>query len=238
MCEEDHYTKDCSRRSKVNWILKGTPTILKEPFPSQQTQLVDQQHSSTSSSSQVFMMQGSSRISIATRTKDYQTSKKQMVKKEVTDIPSTSTLSSFGPLHIEHPNNEFVIRPPPKGVLQKSSYNLNARVAQHYNIVEDLAQAPLAMSALEVLQTCPTQHKSFLFAIGFIDPADLSLITFDLENHIPHLPHHIIFFIQVIIKGKMIHQVFINEGASTYIMYVLCWKAIDSPSLNHSSNTL
>jgi len=41
---------------------------------------------------------------------------------------------------------------PPKGVLQKSSYNLNARAAQHYSIVKDLAQVPLMMSALEILQ--------------------------------------------------------------------------------------
>jgi len=47
--EEDHYTKDCPRRSEVNCLLKGTPAILKEHFPSQQTQLVDQPQSSASS---------------------------------------------------------------------------------------------------------------------------------------------------------------------------------------------
>lgn len=81
---------------------------------------------------------------------------KKMMKKEVVDTPSTSNPSSSGPLHIEHPNSESVIRPCPKGVLQKSSFNLNVRVAQHYNIVEDLAQAPSVMSALEVLQSYPT----------------------------------------------------------------------------------
>jgi len=38
------------------------------------------------------------------------------------------------------------------------------------------------MSALEVLQTCPTQWKSLLSVIGAIDPTDSSLITFDIEN--------------------------------------------------------
>ena len=33
--EEDHYTKDCPQRSKVSRLLKWTPAILKEPFPSQ-----------------------------------------------------------------------------------------------------------------------------------------------------------------------------------------------------------
>ena len=32
--EEDHYTKDCPRHSKVKYLLKGTPIALKEPFPS------------------------------------------------------------------------------------------------------------------------------------------------------------------------------------------------------------
>jgi len=68
-----------------------------------------------------------------------------------TEVPSSVPPSSLGLLHIEQPSTEAVIRPPPKGVLRKSSYNPNARAAQHYSIVEDLAQAPLAMSALEVL---------------------------------------------------------------------------------------
>ena len=36
--DEDHYTKDCPRRSEVSQLLKGskgTPVVLKEPFPSQ-----------------------------------------------------------------------------------------------------------------------------------------------------------------------------------------------------------
>ena len=44
-----------------------------------------------------------------------------------------------GPLEIERPSAEPVVQPPSKGVLRKSSYNPNARDAQHYNIVEDLA---------------------------------------------------------------------------------------------------
>lgn len=79
-----------------------------------------------------------------------------MMEKEATDAPSTSTPSSFGPLHIKHPNSESAIRPPLKGVLRKSSFNLNARATQHYNIIEDLAHAPSMMFALEILQSCPT----------------------------------------------------------------------------------
>lgn len=71
------------------------------------------------------------------------------------EVPSNVPSSSSDPLHIERPSNESVIRPPTKGVLHKYSYNPIARAAQHYSIVEDLTQAPSAMSALEVLYRCP-----------------------------------------------------------------------------------
>ena len=94
------------------------------------------------------------------------------------------------------------------------------------------------MSALEVLQSCPSQRKSLLSAIGGIDPADSDLITFDLRSHTPRLPHQIAFLIQVIINSKMIHRTVIDEGASTCIMYVAYWKAIGSPTLSQSPTTL
>jgi hypothetical protein len=83
--------------------------------------------------------------------------------------------------------------PPPKGVIQKLAFNPHVHATQNYNIVEDLAQAPSAMSALEVLQSCPMQHKALLKAISGIDPTDTNLIIFDLEDHIPRLPPQIAF---------------------------------------------
>ena len=67
-------------------------------------------------------------------------------------------------------------------------HNFNTRVAQHYSMFEDLAQAPCAMSALEVLQSYPTQRKALLSTIGGVDPSDLSLISFDSDNCEPRLP--------------------------------------------------
>jgi hypothetical protein len=128
--------------------------------------------------------------------------------------------------------------PPPKGVIQKSAFNTHARVAQNYNIVEDLAQAPSAMSALEVLQTCPTQRKALLKDIGGIDPTDMNLIVFDLDDHIPRLPPQIAFQIQVVVSDKNIYRIVIDKGSSMCVMSFACWKAIGSPSLNESQNTL
>ena len=117
-------------------------------------------------------------------------------------------------------------------------YDPNARATQHYNIVEDLAQAPSSMSALETLQSYPSQQKSLLSAIRGIDPTDSNLIYFDVENHVLCLPHRIPFLIKVIINENTIHRTVIDEGGSTYIMSITCCKAIGSPALNQSPNTL
>ena len=92
-------------------------------------------------------MNGSASVSIATRSK-YYTESRQTAGKEIADGPP---LLASGPLQIERPSTEPVVRPPSKGLLRKSSYNPNAHASQHYSIVEDLAQAPFAMFALEVL---------------------------------------------------------------------------------------
>ena len=100
------------------------------------------------------MMNGYTSFSITTRSKDY-TGSRQATGKEIANCPPPPPVT--GPLEIERVNAEFVVRPPSKGVLRKSSYNPNARATHHYNIVEDLAQAPSAMSTLEVLQSCLSQ---------------------------------------------------------------------------------
>ena len=60
-----------------------------------------------------------------------------MAGKEIANGPPPSPAS--GPLQIERPSTEPVVRPHSKGVLRKFSYNLNTHAAQYYSIVEDLA---------------------------------------------------------------------------------------------------
>ena len=78
---------------------------------------------------------------------------------------------------------------PPKSTLRKAVFNPNARAAQFYNVVEDLAQAPCAMSTLEVLQSCPTQRKNLLTTLGVVDLDNTNLIHFNVENYKPTLPN-------------------------------------------------
>ena len=76
------------------------------------------------------------------------------------------------------------------------------------------------MSALEVLQSCPIQWKALMKAIGGIDPTDMNLIIFDLEDHIPRLPPQLAFQIQVIVSHKNICRTIIDEGALTCVMSI------------------
>jgi hypothetical protein len=84
------------------------------------------------------------------------------------------------------------------------------------------------MSTLEVLQSCPTQRKVLLKAIGGIDPTNTNLVIFGLKYHIPRLPPQLAFQIQVIVENKNICRNVIDEGALTCAMSVTCWKDIGS----------
>jgi hypothetical protein len=248
ICGDDHYIKDCPRRAEVNKFLQGTPkpstpVVLSQPFPSQQqASLVIHEQPSTSSQYYVLMCTNDSKkdnVALTTRAKDY-TLSKEKVDDLPPDLVQPSPLNppTNGPLHLERSNLDTVIRPPPKGVVKKSAFNPHVRVAQNYSIVEDLAQAPSTMSALEVLRSCPAQRRALLKAIGGIDPTDMNLIVFNLDDHVPRLPPQLAFQIQVVVADKSICRTVIDEGASTCVMSFTCWKAIGSPPLNESQNTL
>ena len=108
------------------------------------------------SSSQVLMLsvtKPSTDILVSTRNKYYGI--------QATDQPTTSTTNpsteSVPPTAIP----KLKIKPP-KGVIHKSTYNPQTRAAQNYNVVEDLAQSPSAMSSLEVLQKFSLPEASFI----------------------------------------------------------------------------
>ena len=60
-------------------------------------------------------------------------------------------------------------------------HNHNARASHNENVVEEIAQAPCSMSAIEVLQYCPAQRKELLSSTRAADPSDAMLITLDLD---------------------------------------------------------
>jgi hypothetical protein len=118
------------------------------------------------------------------------------------------------------------------------TFNPNSHVAQKYNIIEDLAQAPCTMSTLEVLQHCPNQPRTMLLAIRAMDPEESNLITFNLDYFKEKFSHHLAFQIQVLVGGKNVHCTIFDEGASTCVMYFPCWRTLGSPTLTPSPTTL
>jgi hypothetical protein len=130
----------------------------------------------------------------------------------------------------------------PKGAFKKTSHNPNARAAHNYSVVEDLSQTPCAMSALEILQRCPFQRKALLVALGSTETCNLGTIMLDTTDLKPCLPYHVAFQIVVAYITKTftrnIFRMVVDEGASTCVMSLACWKAIDHPTLSPSATLL
>jgi hypothetical protein len=133
------------------------------------------------------------RVNLTTRTTTYDTPVK-LDKLKTTNgfvpdllppsVSPSSTNSPSGPLQIKKPSFDSILHPP-KSTIRKSTFNTSSRATQNYNIVEDLAQEPCAMSALEVLQHCPSQHRTLLAAIDTFDPESSNNLTFNLDDHQP-----------------------------------------------------
>jgi hypothetical protein len=170
---------------------------------------------------------------IMNRAHDYSKPSASEKGKEV-EIPSL-------PLQIEKTLGETMTHIP-KGAFKRDSHNPNARAAQNYSRVEDLSQTPCAMSALEVLQSFPAQRKALLTALGSTETCNPGTIMLDMTDLKPCLPYHVAFQIVVAHPTKnftqnIFHTV-VNEGASTCVMSLACWKAISQPELSPSPTLL
>jgi hypothetical protein len=166
-------------------------------------------------------------VNVATQSRDY-SSPKTILGIESPPPPDM-------PLQIEK------LDPPPritKGVLKHSTHNPNDRDAKNYSIVEDLDQTPFAMSALGVLQTCPSQRNAFLSALGALDPCGSKFINFDVTDVKPRFPYHVEFQIHMGYSKYTIKHTVIDEGVVTCVMSLIYWKALDSPTLSRSPTML
>jgi hypothetical protein len=243
LCAEDHPTHLCPRLAEAQkFVTQQQQAVLTNPF--QHGQNLTQASASTekgsydncppqnaSSSANVYMMK--SDAFIATRAHDYSKSSASDKGKEA-EIPSL-------PLQIEKTLGETMTRIP-KGAFKRASHNPNARAAQNYSVVEDLSQTPCAMSALEVLQSCPAQRKALLTALGSTETCNPGTIMLDTTDLKPRLPYHVAFQIVVAHPTKTftrnIFRTVVDEGASTCVMSLACWKAIGQPELSPSPTLL
>ena len=94
------------------------------------------------------------------------------------------------------------------------------------------------MSSLQVFQSCPKQWKCLIYSIGGVDPLESNILTIDVNKSEPRLSHKLGFQIQVRVLGKNVFRTIFDEGDSTCIMSISCWRALVSPSLMSSSTIL
>ena len=155
LCGGYHFTQEWPRHDEISKFLKSnpTPTVLTDPFPSQQ-QLIDQMYNKgTSNSMKEIRMMSSETVNFSTHSQSYDKPVEKKDENPSSDkalSTSSPPSSSNGPLVIEKPNVDLILWPP-KATLKKFVFNPNAWATQFYNVVEYLAQTPCAMSTLEVL---------------------------------------------------------------------------------------
>jgi hypothetical protein len=172
----------------------------------------------------IYMMEADE--SIQTRSKNCDSSRNETKGKEPMGTSAT-------PLQIERPVSDLVLRPP-KALIKHVTHNPNAKAAQNYNIVEDLAQAPYAMFVLEAF---PMQRSTLLSILGVQDPSNLNIISFYTQGK-PWLPPHVPIQTHVAYKGINIRRMVVDEGASTCVMSLSCWKGLGSPEIVPSQSML
>ena len=87
-------------------------------------------------------------------------------------------------------------------------------------------------------QSFPTQCKNLFTSLGDLDPDNTNLIHFNVENYKSRLPHKISFEIIMKVVEKKVFRTILDEGASTSVLSLSCWKDIGSPELVTSPTTL
>jgi hypothetical protein len=231
------------QQAQQQYAQQPPPAVLQNPIPhqgvvntQQDTQhpppQVGQYHNPNNPAERTILLTSEEEILLQTRNRQYP------APAESTPTSAETNPTPTGPpLVIPRPSAEPPLRIP-RIPLRRNVHNPQARAAHNYSLVDDLAQSPAAMSVLEVLQTCPTQRKSLLSAMGAVDPADTRLITFDLDSCEPRLPAAVAIQIPVKIRNITVHRCIIDEGASTCIMSKTVWQKLGSPELLPSAITL
>jgi hypothetical protein len=186
---------------------------------------VGQYHNPNNPAEQTILLTSEEEILLQTRNSQY-----PPLAESTPTSPETNPTPTGPPLLIPCPSAEPPLRIP-RLPLRWNVHNPQARAAHNYSLVDDLAQSPAAMLVMEVLQTCPTQRKSLLSAMGAVDPADTRLITFDLDSCEPCLPATVAIQIPVKIRNITVHRCIIDEGASPCIMSKIVWQKLGSLEL-------
>ena len=80
--------------------------------------------------------------------------------------------------------------------------------------------------------------KNLLIVLGALDPDNTNLIHFNVENYNSRLPHKLAFQIIMKLVENKVFRTVLDEGDSTSILSMSCWKSIGSPKLVTSPTTM
>ena len=94
------------------------------------------------------------------------------------------------------------------------------------------------MSALEVIQSCPSQRKAFISDLGVNDDNSSSVIKFETAGLQPRFPYYVSLLIHVECINMTVKCTMIDEGATASVMSLACCKGLGSPTLSKSANML
>ena len=88
------------------------------------------------------------------------------------------------------------------------------------------------MSALEVLQICPSQRKALISALGVNGDDSSSVIKFETAGHQPRFPYYVSLLVHVECLNMIVKCTVIDEGAAASVMSLSYWKGLGSPELS------
>ena len=88
------------------------------------------------------------------------------------------------------------------------------------------------ITALEVIQTCPSQRKALLSALGIGDDSSPFVIKFETDGIHPRFPYYLSLHIHIECLNSTIMCIVIDEGTIASVMYLACWKGLGSPMLS------
>ena len=94
------------------------------------------------------------------------------------------------------------------------------------------------MSALEVLQICPSQRKALLSALRVNDDNSSSMVKFETIGLQPRFPYYVSLFIHIECLNMTVKCTVIDEGATASMMSLSCWKGLGSPELSKLATML
>jgi hypothetical protein len=74
--------------------------------------------------------------------------------------------------------------------------------------------------------------------LGSLDPSGSKVIKFYVTDVKPHFPYHVPFQIHVGYSNYTIKYTIVDEGITTCVMSLVCWKSLVSPTLSQSPTML